>query len=354
MRRNFSKVIGLLSSITLGIFLFFIFQNFSRPGSGETASPLAFFGYNNVLNNYSSVTGVVNMARLNLTDNVAAQFAQYHVRTFLSVRGAFFKTNNVCDWDPNYQVNWNALVNKLVSGSIVQDVIAFYLIDEPYWSSLDANLNPTCSTATVLNNLTIASQTIKASFPTIPVAIIEAWPMIEESSVTYPASIDWLGFDCYPFEYSGGSYDSCGRTMASPYNHANQLVAESIPDFLQLLKRKMNSQQKVLWVPPAFLRVPCSGGDCANNPALMPGSTDQQKLAELTQQFLDQANSDPKIVAVYPWGGETAIIGGSTYFGSITMPVVDSVYRNFGKGVVAKDRDVEAQVANLIFSTTVQ
>ncbi len=84
---------------------------------------------------------------------------------------------------PEYQERWKQFVvtNNLLDDST--SIAAFYIVDEPVWNGVSPE------------DLKLASEVVKASFPLIPTAIVEAPDAI--AALQVPTSIDWIGFDHY-------------------------------------------------------------------------------------------------------------------------------------------------------------
>ena len=83
----------------------------------------------------------------------------------------------------NAQDRWNQFVERNRSCLTENYIACFYLVDEPVWNGLS------------YVELEDAAEMIKATFPDIPIMVVEAYPTLEFFRI--PDAIDWVGFDYY-------------------------------------------------------------------------------------------------------------------------------------------------------------
>ncbi len=85
----------------------------------------------------------------------------------------------------DYEQRWQTFVRVNELDLYPERLGALYLGEEPTWNGVSAE------------ELAAASDLIDATLPTVPIAIVEAYPAIDDLVV--PASADWVGFDHYGF-----------------------------------------------------------------------------------------------------------------------------------------------------------
>lgn len=167
---------------------------------------------------------------------------------------------------PNYRNNWAHFKNLI--NPYLDSIVGLYPYDEPYWAALNQGV-PANDMKQFLDEIAI---TIKSDLPSMPLIFMEAFPMIK-ADLQIPQGWDWIGMDCY------GSFDNCG-------NPGDQ---HSIPEYYNILKSKMNSNQKLVVIPEAFL--------FTETPTL----DDEIALVRRSQQFLAWAATEPRIIALAPF-----------------------------------------------------
>jgi hypothetical protein len=166
------------------------------------------------------------------------------VKCLLETRWQFFTGSTL---RPDYLQQWNQLVSAISSN--LGAVGGFYVIDEPYWNGVS------------VQDLTTCVNTIKDTFPSIPVMAVHATPSISPSLVT-PARIDWVGFD--------------------HYGPLSEVVG-----YLNTLRATLSPSQKLWLVPQTFVNSACPS-DAA--------------LARANWQYYDLARSDPRIYGLLNFG----------------------------------------------------
>ena len=83
----------------------------------------------------------------------------------------------------DYQARWRRFVELNDLRHQVRAITAFYLADEPVWNGMSEA------------DLRAGADFIKADFPLVPLAFIEAAPALQ--ALRIPPSVDWIGFDHY-------------------------------------------------------------------------------------------------------------------------------------------------------------
>jgi hypothetical protein len=178
--------------------------------SSATASPLKYFGYaavdcgvtdpNDAVSKTNYVTEVAafsnfaQMCAFDPADNIVSRLqlmSQNNVQAMLSIQAIFFygvpdatqPSGMKFSLFPNYKARWNTFIANNSLAQHTAQIAAFYIVDEPVWNGVSAQ------------DLKTASDTVKASFPSVPTTLIESAPGIAYLQV--PTSIDWIGFDHY-------------------------------------------------------------------------------------------------------------------------------------------------------------
>lgn len=257
----------------------------------------------NYANEVGSYTNIAHMCANDPVD-MSATFNSLKVnglKAFLDVSALLFYDSKKIplggsganmDLRPDYKTRWNNFVSLNKKYMNLDYLAGIYPIDEPTWQG---------TTTTELK--TVASM-IKASFPTIPLILIEADGAL--NNLIVPTEFDWIGFDFY------GAIDP--RTNTDYQDH------------LKVLKSKMTrANQKILLVFDAQWYSPY--GDAGFTP---------ESMATFAQNYYSLMISDPKIIGMI----------GYAYFGGIDAPgqlgardlprVVQDKYRQLGKIITGK------------------
>ncbi|WP_224365336.1 hypothetical protein [Hyalangium versicolor] len=166
------------------------------------------------------------------------------VKCLLETRWQFFNGSTL---RPDYVQAWNQLVTAITP--YLGSVGGFYVIDEPYWVGVSVQDLETCV------------NTLKNTFPSIPVMVVHAVPSLSPTLVT-PARADWVGFDHY------GSMSE-------------------VVSYLNTLRATLSPSQKLWLVPQSFL-TNAYPSDAA--------------LARANWEYYDLARSDPRIYGLLNFG----------------------------------------------------
>lgn len=176
----------------------------------------------------------------------------------VSTGNEFFKgcgAGESCVLYPNYQERWNNLAEAVRSDSRLDNVAAFYLLDEPYQRGASEA------------DLTTAARTIKATFPDKRVMMVEAAPSVTPD-LTVPAEVDWVGFDQY---------------------------CDSISDVeTTLTTLESAAEGKDLFLLPQAAPLKACGSK--------PGHSSDADLAALQGDYLELARQHPRVVGLMTFG----------------------------------------------------
>lgn len=82
-------------------------------------------------------------------------------------------------------------------------IMGVYLIDEPFWKNSDLAKENKIPEADVYKNVKEAAELVKFYFPSAKVILTEAAPAVLARNIKFPASVDWIGMNCYLY------YDEC-------------------------------------------------------------------------------------------------------------------------------------------------
>jgi hypothetical protein len=190
-----------------------------------------------------------------------------------------------CGLHPDYKARWGRLADAVRPH--IDRVGAFYLMDEPQWRGASPG------------EIETAARTIKATYPDIPVMMVEAGPQVSPS-LQVPRSVDWVGFDwyCQPFS-------TVERTLAT-------------------LTSRIHPGQKLFLVPEAAPLEACGGA---------PGHATDPEIAALQYDYFDLARSNPRVIGLLAFGFWTSgfsppelprIVAAHTdIFSRITAPAAD-------------------------------
>ena len=171
-----------------------------------------------------------------------------------SSAAATASTRRPVSFYPDYAARWGRLADAVRSR--IGKVGAFYLMDEPqYRGATPAELER-------------AARTIKATFPGVPVMMVEAGPQVS-GSLQIPPSVDWVGFDwyCRPFA-------DVERTLAT-------------------LHGRLHPGQSMFLVPEAAPLEACGGA---------VGHATDAEIARLQYDYFELAQSDPRVIGLLAFG----------------------------------------------------
>ena len=159
-----------------------------------------------------------------------------------------------CNLYPNHRDRWLRLAQAI--GPRIGRVGAFYLLDEPQFRG--------ASPAEVAQ----AARTIKQTFPSIPVMMVEAGPKVTES-LQVPAEVDWAGFDwyCQPFS--------------------------TIVSKLGTLERRTAAHQRLVLLPESAPLSQCGG---------KPGHRTDAEIAALQWDYFRLAEAHPRVIGLLAFG----------------------------------------------------
>lgn len=218
---------------------------------------------------------------------------------------------------PDYQERWSAFAGK--AAQYANNIGAFYLFDEPYYWLEDLN-GMSRSDAYVL--LQQASAVVKASFPQIPVVVVETLYKVQPANAgppsnrthedyAVPDTIDWAGFDCY------NTFENC-----------------AVLHWVDYLKINLKPSQSIVLVAKAHHFAP---------PGIQPTSADQTSLMDVASKYRDLAISEPRVAAVFFYTAHTMTNpdGGNIMWGSVEdkwgtldNTVVKNYFRDLGKSIL--------------------
>lgn len=111
---------------------------------------------------------------------------------------------------PDYQNQWN-LIASLISKYVYDGtIIGFYNLDEPYTATkLKVRAPGHRTPMSVYSDITTLSNTVKATFPSVPMMLNLTSPDVASARVKLvPATTDWVSFDVYDCWASCGGLGS--------------------------------------------------------------------------------------------------------------------------------------------------
>lgn len=280
---------------------------------------LTFFGFvlidtfwddptdNDIKTNYKDeVSPFSNMADIlviNPQDNIIERMTamrDLQMKCILHLHEIFFESvgtagpsGNQYDLRIDYKERWNAFVSSNQLQSNQNLVQAFYIGEEPTWNSIS------------FSELSQATDYVKATFPTIPILIIEASPALSQLQI--PNSVDWVGFDHY--------------FIKNPTTNA--LFQQE----LRLLKSKMNDTQHILIIMDTHY-IPSVHGQL--------GDISLNEMEDVANNYYTLAKNEPKAIGMlgyfWPSGFDS-----NTSIGARNMPQhVKNAYIRIGKAITNK------------------
>ncbi len=150
----------------------------------------------NYVDEVAAFSNVADILVVNPTDVIQSRvqlMSQNNMKAIIHVSELFFyytgsggSSGSLYDLRSDYQSRWDTFIltnNISINNSLIQSL---YLGEEPTWNSIS------------FLELKLAADYIKSTVPTIPIMIIEAYPVI--NSLQVPTTVDWVGFDHYFIE----------------------------------------------------------------------------------------------------------------------------------------------------------
>lgn len=221
-------------------------------------------------------------------------------------------------------------------------VAAFYL-DEPLWNLYLAGWNTADSLAIVQTvgevlkgqSSLCAGGTTYPQDASIPFAVVEAYLT---APIQQPPAVDWVGFDCY------GPFEDCSGPVGG------------ITPWLALFTSQLNAlrpHQKLVVVPSAQIALDylqyAPWPDCEISTAI--GKVQPQWQVDESWRssfYLSVALAEPKVVAVWPWLGQSRyfdyVDGNGNYIanpclrngimlGANDLPIIKNTWRYLARAI---------------------
>ncbi len=224
----------------------------------------------NYVTEVASFSNVAQMCVFDPSENILDRLqlmSKNNLKALLSIQAIFFVGSPDATQGsgmnfaihPQYQARWEHFVSNNNLSQNISSIAAFYVADEPVWNGI------------TFAELKIAADAIKASFASVPTAIIEAPDGIRNLQV--PLSIDWIGFDRY--------------AVAKP-----DIDPEYNRELALLKSKRSRSGQKILLVMDAQW-LPFYG-----EAGYLP-----RRMKAVASRYYNLAKSDPDIVGIigYLW-----------------------------------------------------
>lgn len=226
----------------------------------------------NYIDEVAAFSNVADILVVHPTDTIISQLqlmAQNNMKAMLQLSeiifyyvGAGGPSGGLYDLRPDYQIRWNTFIatNNILSNS---SLIQAFFIDEPTWNSIS------------FLELKSATDYIKSTIPSVPIMVIEAYPII--NSLQVPTTVDWVGFDHY--------------FLKDPNNNS------VFRNELNIIKSKRSTlSQKIVLIMDAHYISSIHGN--------IAGITETE-MASIATSYYNLAKSEPDVVALlgYFWPG---------------------------------------------------
>ena len=257
-------------------------------------------------NYIDEVAGFSNIADIfiyeadqNIEENLDV-FENYDVQAYLHISEVFFEFVNETDslskarYDlrPDYLERWNLFVATNNLHNRKDQLIAFYLGEEPTWNGIS------------FEALETAANVLQGFSTEIAIMVIEAYPVIDRLEL--PLAVDWVGFDHYFIE--------------------NPLTSEVFQSELNTLKSKMNANQELVIVMDSHYRSIFHRIEGIR----------KSEMDEVAARYYELANIEETTVALvgyhWPSGFEANAVVGARH-----MPdAAKAAYEQMGKNITNK------------------
>lgn len=161
----------------------------------------------------------------------------------------------------DYKERWDLFITTNAAALNTESIAAFYIGEEPTWNGIE------------FKSLNEVTDLVKATFPTIPVMIIEAHPALDQLQI--PERADWIGFDQYFLR----------DPRTDPVYQQN---------WTKLLAKQSNSNQKVVVVMDSHFIKPIHGD---------MGGLIVNEMGAIAQNYYSWAKDNENVIGMigYHW-----------------------------------------------------
>jgi hypothetical protein len=254
-------------------------------------------------------TNLIHVYAHQIDDRFFELAAAQNMKVMVDVSRIFFDEKAVFQ-NPNYATLWEQTKERL-RGRMDQ-VAAFYVVDEPNLKS-----KRKWDKHTDWSAINIAVDTIRATYPTMPLASI----LSGEHKITRElvSLFDWVGIDCY----DQGS-DDCGM-FAKGTVHG---IPNGIPNSMYERFRALVDQnrQRIMLVPQAGM--PIKKADRNSN-------TYNYGLPRQADQYYQVAKTDPLVIAVIPFIWQD-LHGDDEWYGLKSLPTTKKKFTEIGRLITSR------------------
>lgn len=230
-------------------------------------------------------------------------------KAIMSLQEIFFSSNTVIP-DPgrtfperadyvlrgDHVSRWKSFVQKNNLLAHTQKIGGFYLVDEPYWNNL------------TYEDIQAAAWLVKQDFPTTPIAIVEAYPVLDHQNgadLRVPNMVDWVGFD--------------------KYNIRHPASDPSIVANLAEIKSKLTPKQRIIFIGDAFWSPTLHGAN---------GITQEDMVDVFTEQ-IELVRAEPLVVAFVNFLWDTPLdVPEALGAGKLPLSVRET-YASVGRNILA-------------------
>ena len=227
------------------------------------------------------------------------------MKTIINVWDLFFD-GSTYRIRPNSQSNWDWFKQNFDRFVQNGDIVAIYPIDEPYHNGVRHGI----PASEMKRSLEFVNSVIKNDYPNTPIAVIFAPTVFFDDNLDIPQGYDWVGFDCYIYK-NIDTWDNCN--------------GRPIPQYIEILKRKMKPEQKIVLVPDG---------------QIAPGSPINQETInaklEVINRYYQIAKNDDQIIAIAPYLWASYLDDGRPYTGVRDLPQLKERYKQIGKEYIGK------------------
>ncbi len=178
-------------------------------------------------------SGIKVAANVNADDLLVAKMRAARGREFGSVlvlASVFFEGGKLAQLRPDYKARWAHLKDVLTRNNLLDDVVAEYTFDEPYYNGKAQGV----SAATVKAHLETINAFLATELPGAKRLLVESYSAIG-TDYQPPAGYAFIGLNCY------GSFTRCGPEGVS------------IPSYIARLKARATGGEKIALIPDAFV-----------------------------------------------------------------------------------------------------
>lgn len=218
IRKAIFMMIVLFSPIAFSVPFGFFASSMNGVGKGEYSSEVK------GMSNFVHVRGV----DLNEVISKIEMAKKNNLKAMIHVQNIYFPWHS-----SRLALNWKVAADEFLGNlkKYENDIVGFYLFDEPYWVNSMAGWE-SLPEQELKVNLETSTAHLKAIFAQTPVVLTFAYPEVN-SNLMIPSNVDFLGINCY-------------------FSYGSKCSEKEVKRLHDLLRSKMSLHQKFVYTVDAY------------------------------------------------------------------------------------------------------